>query len=206
MTFPNSDLIDTGFFTQQSWRPMLAQQLSQTAGGVIRGSYLGETLWYTSLRTPPLTVDRALDFEAYLHSLNGVKNPFYFADLRRRYPKQYPTGAFTDSGTISAFPDGNLVAINNLPAGFVISRGDYFHIQSSGRRALLMCAEPITANGSGTTGAFSVVPELPVWISVGLSTVFKKPAAKMVLLPDSISQQSNTKFTEISFEAMAILY
>jgi hypothetical protein len=100
------------------------------------------------------------------------------------------------------------IALSGLPAGYVITMGDYLHVDygTPSRRALLQAAEGATANGSGATGEFEVRPQLRPGITAGLAVTLKKPAAKVKIVPGSLRIETvTTLLSQLRFTARQTL-
>lgn len=203
MAFPNTDLISTGKWRQQDWWLRRRDEHSRQADGIVRALSRGVPLWCVTVATPPMEVDDALDIEALINAQDGATNPFYWGDLRRRYPKAHISGAFTDSGQIATVPTAVTLTLKSLPAAFTISRGDYFHLSGEGGlRTLHQVVTGATADGSGDTTAIEVRPALPSFAAADLAVTFKTPMAKFLILPGSFTQSAALLHTEISFQAI----
>src|SRR5664279_857782 len=126
ITFPRTDILTSVLSADQTFTLVSRQEISGQANGVIRGKDLGSALWQASYTTTEMVNADTLAFEAALNSLDGLTNPFEAGDLRNRYPRNYPTGSFTDSGVLATVGSNNKsLSISGLPASFVISAGDY---------------------------------------------------------------------------------
>lgn len=84
------------------------------------------------------------------------------------------------------------IAIAGLPAGYVLSIGDYLSWEyGASSYALHRCVGTATANGSGQIAAIEVDPVVrPGW-SAGASVRLIKPRAKFVMLPQSFTPASH---------------
>lgn len=176
------------------------QEVSRTAGGLLYGKDLGSAIWRLSWTTYPIPNDDAVAFEALLRSLDGVVTPFLAVDHRRIYPRAYPTGNFTDSGTLlSVNVDNQHIALTGLPAGQVISTGDFLSFGN----ALHQVVSGVTANGSGVTTQFEVRPHIRPGYTLGAAVSLKTPRGQFVLEPDSIRQRAyGSLHTVISFSGV----
>jgi hypothetical protein len=161
-----------------------------------------------SFTTKPLPNDDATDFEAVLDSLDGVINAFEASDMRRLYPRMYPTGACNDGVLHSVNSNNKAMSISGLAPSQVISRGDFLAFDYNGSRAYHRAAESVTANGSGVTTEFEVRPHIrPGWtLSPATQVKLKLPRAIATLVPGSVSPQpSGALHTVVSFQALQSL-
>jgi hypothetical protein len=100
------------------------------------------------------------------------------------------------------------LTLSGLPAGYVITMGDYLHVDygTPSRRALLQASEGATANGSGVTGEFEVRPHLRPGIATALAVTLKKPAAKVKIVPGSVRIETvTTLLSQLRFTARQTL-
>jgi len=97
-----------------------------------------------------------------------------------------PTVGSATLHTIGA--NRNTVRIDSLPSGYVLSVGDFFHVDygSPTRRALIQIVEVATASSAGLTPEFQVTPHLRPGITTGAAISLLKPAAKVKLVPGTL--------------------
>lgn len=193
-------ILDSIDYTDQTFQLVARQELSRTAGGTTYGKDLGPALWAASYTSAPMPHSEAVSFEASLNALNGVIGTFDAYDLRRPYPLQHADGTFTDSAKIASV-DGMKISLKELPAGFKLSAGDYLSLEVGGQRVLHQIVEPIVANGSGETAAFSIRPEPWPGTAEDDAVTLKMPTCRMALLPGSVTTRVSGMHTVISFQA-----
>jgi len=161
-------------------------------------------LWTVEYTTVQMRCDAGVTFEAKLNSLDGVINAFEAGDLRRPYPLNYQSGVFSDAGQINSINANNkAVSFKNLPAGFVLSVGDYFHFDYGGKRALHQLMESVTANGSGITSEVEIRPYLRPGLTVSTAVVLKNPRARFTMMPNGVASTVSTGFImSVNFKAI----
>lgn len=203
--FPRNDILTTYRIAPEGYKfqPMYRQELSRQANGVTQIKDFGTSLWTLAATSVPLFHDDALDFEAMLSSLDNGIGTFKGFDLRRRYPKAKADGEFSDTSEISTVGvNGKSMALSGLPAGMVLSRGDYLAFDVPGWRALHQIMETVTASGDGLSPNFEVRPHLMAGTVSGLGVELKQPSTVMMLVPGSIApQQFDALKTVLSFQA-----
>lgn len=208
ISFPRTDIMTLVDYSADTTPPALTprQEFSRQAGGATRGKDLGPALWVFSYVTKPLPNDDASDFEAVLDSLDGVIQPFEVCDLRRIYPREYPTGASCNDGALASVNANNkALSLSGLVAGQIISRGDFLAFDYGDNRAYHRAAETVTADGTGLTPEFEVRPHIrPGWtISPATTVKLKLPRAIATLAPGSVSSRPNGGLhSVISFQAV----
>lgn len=206
ITFPRTDIMSFCAYAPSAvpLRLMVRQELSsREASGKTYGKDFGPALWVGSWTTIPLINDDAIAFEAMLNSLDGVVNLFEGSDLRKPYPRNYPTGSFGDTGKINSVgSNGKSLSLKNLDASFKLAVGDFLAFNVGTHRALHQVMEAVTASGSGVTTEFEVRPHIWPGTATDAAVTLKRPSALFSLNPGSISPQMNGGlYTAISFEA-----
>lgn len=203
ISFPVTNLLSTKVLTT-SFRLRSRQSISRTAAGQALAYDFGVAVWTASYETVKMSMDDCVDFEAQLHALEGAAGTFYGWDTRRIYPRAYPTGSFSDTGTIlSLNADGKSIAFTGLPASFVINRGDYFQVTVSGTPRLYQMSESVTANGSGVTAQKTAEPHYDPATTTGLAVKFYNPACLMRIEPGSVQFNLQDKaLGTVSFSAI----
>lgn len=202
-----TDLLSSVRLVDQRFQLVSRQEYSRTASGVTIGRDMGPSLWQASFTTTPMYHDESMSVEAKLNSLNGLTRGFYAGDIRRKYPRMYPTGVFNDTGSISSInANGRMLSFTGLPANFKISAGDYMEYDyGSGNqlRALLQVVGDVTASGSGVANNIEFRPFIPVGTVVATAVRFKTPRALFTLTPEGVEQTIvEGCFTQLSFTAM----
>lgn len=170
-----------------------ARAVSRTRGGEQLSATLGTRLWQGQIEMGRSTRAEIQRVEAVIDLLRGAGTSFLMTDFRRPGPLADPTGSILGAAavTIDALDsaDARLVALDGLPAGYVLSAGDYLGFSygsSPTRRALHRIATTtVTAAGDGTTSLFHVVPRLRPGAAVGAVVTLVAPVCSAVLVADS---------------------
>lgn len=185
------------------WR----QEQSRTAGGRTIVKDFGSPLWQAKMQSKRISPNNLDYWRARLKALENGLQTFHGYPLSRSYPILYPRGAWPTgasfSGTSAVLNAVNAnrkaIAVSSLPAGFVISIGDYVQI---GTTDLHQAVETATASGGGLTPQFEVRPHIWAGVSSGAVSV-KKPSCLMTVVPGSISSDSDLNgWGNISFQAI----
>ena len=168
-----------------------------TGGGEIMTADLGPMLWTGSVSLGAMTALESATPELLLDVLGPPGRSFYAYDTRRPAPLADPTGAILGAAapTINSLNANNRdVSLTGLPAGYVLTRGDYLAFTYSGVRALhRIVTNTVSANGAGTTAQFEVTPRLRPGASVGLAVTLVKASCKAVLVPGSVNKGRSRK-------------
>ena len=176
-----------------------------TAGGEIMVAELGPMLWIGEVKLGTMANSEASVPEVLLDLLRPPGRSFYAYDTRRPAPFADPTGAILGAATpsITVLNSNNRdLALTGLPAGYVLTRGDYLAFTYGASRALhRMVTASIAANGAGTTTQFEVTPRIRPGALVGAAVTLIKASCKAVLVPGSVSKGHSRKLItrEMSF-------
>lgn len=220
-TFP-LDLFAGGFpGTTTRFELGYVQELSPSRGGVQNAADLGPPLWETDVQSRLL---RPLDlrrWKARLATLEGGINTFVGYDLTACFPVVYPAGSWPTGLSFDGIADLDTVdtatykqiKLGGLPVGYLVSEGDYLSFtDGAGARCLHQALAAATAGGDGKTPYFEVRPHIRLGYASTDSppampeVALVKPHAVMVLIPDSVSQQSGLNgWGSISFSARQTL-
>lgn len=210
LTFPRTDFHEAGFFNAQPFRLSGRSDVSRRANGTAIVKNYGTSIWLAGWTTPTKKHRQMIDFEAVLNSLNDGVFSFYAYDLRRPYPKEYPTGGFSDSGKINSISATSAfkMSLKGLAAGFKLSRGDMlafdYTVSTVTFRALHEISENIVADGSGVTTEFEVRPMILPGAAVDTSVTLKKPKGLFKLDAGSISPNSDILTTQLTFTGFQV--
>lgn len=191
----------TGFSLH--WR----QEQSTLASGRILVKDMGSPLWTLRAASKVLSPNNLDAWRAKLTALENGLQQFWGYPMTRCYPIAYPNGSwptgatFNGSCVLSAInANRKAIALQALPAGFVLSVGDYVSIAGD----LHQVMEAATANGSGVTPQFEVRPH--IWPAVTAPTpgvLVKQPACKMAVVPGSVSSDAQLNgWGALSFQAI----
>lgn len=210
LSYPRTDIFTVGRFNTNKFTLMSRSEFSRQSNGVTRSKNFGSAIWIGEWGSVERNFDNTIDLEAVLNSLEDGVRGFYAGDLRRQYPKAYPTGVFNDTGVINSLnADTKRISLSGLPASFVITRGDYlcWNYNSNTMRALHQVMESVTANGSGLTSEFEVRPFIRPGSTTGTAVTFKKPTGVFKMFPGQIDQLQQSVMTgSVSFKAYESLY
>lgn len=195
LTFPLAldQLADLVPIVSAHWQPVWQQETSGTGGGELLAADLGPMLWEADVALRPVLNTASRPVKARLEALDGARRSFYLYDPTNCYPTHDPGGVVLGDAevTIKAVGgDNKTLSLEGLPAGYVLS-DDMLAVDygSPARRALLRMVGSVTANGSGESAPFEVRPHLRPGIVAGLPVMLAKPAAKVKILPGSLSYE-----------------
>jgi hypothetical protein len=205
-----ADLADLLPVAAVAWNEARQDAVSALGSGEWLTHELGPPLHEAEVRTARMPHARAEQLRARLRALDGGAH-FYLSNPTMLFPQADPGGAILSSAnvviaTINAIRKA--LTLSGLPAGYVITMGDYMHVDygTPSRRALMQAVEGATANGSGVTAEFEVRPHLRPGIIAGLAVTLKKPAAKVKIVPGSVRVETvTTLLSQLRFTARQTL-
>jgi hypothetical protein len=173
---------------------------SRTAGGEQLTADVAERLWSGRMTLGRLTKAEAGRPEVLIELIRQAGRSFLIYDRHRTNPRLDPTGAILGSSSVTILAlggDARELSLAGLPAGYVLSAGDhlsfaYTHLSVS-RQALHRIVTPtVTADGSGETPLFEVVPALRQGAAITAPVTLKKAACKAVAVAGSIEEAIRT--------------
>ncbi len=169
-----------------------AGEMSKTAGGEVITASLGARLRQGTIKLDKMT---AAQEDVAMAMLDIARRPgatFLLTDRKKPWPRADFGGALISgsSPTIAAIStDTREITLAGLPAGYVISRGDWMsftYAASPLRYALHRAATTVTANGSGIAGPMEVSPNIRTGATVGRAVALRKAICKAVVIPGSV--------------------
>lgn len=197
-----------------SFELMWRQEQSRTAGGVTYVKDMGTPLWRATYQSRIMRPNELDLWRAKLDALENGLQTFKGCALSRCYPIAYPNGTWPTGGSFSgttakvkSVADGKKLAIEDLPAGFVLSVGDMVQITHGSdpvRNDLYRVMEAVTADGDGDTAAVEVRPHFWTGVAAGNAVSVRKPWCLMAVIPGSVSAQADmsTGNGSVSFQAI----
>jgi hypothetical protein len=177
-------------------RPSLPdeRELYRTAGGEVITAELGARLWRGVATLAPMRAAEAEAALAVIRVLNQSGRSFHASPAGHDMPTNDPAGLMLGASTvtIASLPAGNReLALTGLPAGFALAVGDYLSFAYGAnptRYALHQVVNSATADATGLTPAFEVVPNIRPGAAVGTAVTLLHPSFKAVIVPGSVQE------------------
>ena len=171
-----------------------------SGGGLINYTQVAAPAWEVTLETRPLDYDEYSAVEAWWLSLRGGLRSVLFRQPHNGYPAAHRgnNAPADDLGSLVSVADGNVLSVNSVDVGLVLTPGDRIGLERSGRYYVGRVTE---ASGSGTTRTITVEP--PPFATVaqaGAVVRFAKPAILMRPVPDSFQAPRSGRFYTVSFK------
>lgn len=175
---------------------LYSQATAPLRGGDPQVVNLGADLWKIAYTTVSFTHSGALQFQAWLDSLDGGLKLFKAWDPRLRYPQAYPVGFaglkvggddFTGVCAISNVAVTlDEITLSGLPNGFKLTIGDMISLTWSGTQLLHRILASATADGFGQA-TIAIRPRLPIsFVKTGVTVTLVKPWCLAVLDASSV--------------------
>lgn len=208
-SWPSTDIMDLLEVESATFGLQRQRELSRAGSGTVYRKDLGPAFLMASIQSVPLEHATAEQVMALIESMEDQLSTFYVHNPRMRFPQSDPQGTLLGSATpviASVNADNKRVTISGLPAGYVLTRGDWFGVDylSPSRRALYRVVDAtVTADGDGLTPLFEVSPNIRTGLTAGDSVLLKKPGCNMMILPGSLQDQTDGPTTSrIQFQAI----
>jgi hypothetical protein len=171
---------------------------------------LRSPLWVGEVESVPMELAEANQLYARFLLLDGGMQSFYLHNPLAPYPQADPDGSIIGSDTVQIHTvgvDNKTLRLKGLPAGYVLTIGDYIAVTyNTSRRALYIVCETVTADGSGNTPSFEVRGYLRPGTAVNNVVDLKKPAAKVKLVDGTLRVEPlSTVHSVIRFTARQTL-
>ena len=157
------------------------QEASRTAIGQTFVKDFGSPLWTASYQSRSMRPNELDAWRARLKALEGGLKQFRGRPTSRCYPIAYPNGmgmgnvATVKVGTIGA--NRNTMTMTGLPAGYVVSVGDYLQIAPNNLHQVV--------NVAGAE--IEIRPHLWPTITTGNAVTLVRPSCLMTIVPGSIN-------------------
>ena len=169
------------------WSLALAMAETTTRGGAVIRTGIGAALWTGRASLAPAYHRDAAAVEALLAELTQPGQSVLAYDPRYNGPRMDPAGVILGAATPTIHtlnPDNRRMRVAGLPAGYVLSAGDYIGWQYGAnpvRYALHRVTGAATASGAGLTPLFSVTPHIRTGASVGAAVALVRPVCKCLV-------------------------
>lgn len=179
------------------WFAPPALESSEDAGGAIYRADLGARLWSGQITIAPHYHAEIRAVEAMVARLAQAGGSFLAYDKRAPFPAADPTGGIIGVSAVQIASltagDAGQLTLSGLPAGYVLSAGDYFSFTYAGKFALHQIVQGGAANGAGVTPQLQVFPFIRPGAVVGTAVALRYPRCKCVILPDGYKPSSGGK-------------
>jgi hypothetical protein len=159
---------------------------SRARGGAVQVAERGRSLWRCAFTTAPLKGVHFEAWRAWLDAQRGGLNTFLAFDTQRCRPQAYPGSSWSlvrwDGSPFDGTGDvltstGYHVELANLPAGYVVTPGDYLSWPWGSTRTLHRVVQGGIATGAGQI-TVQVEPDVPT--DAGLPETVKLERADAV--------------------------
>lgn len=169
--------------------PQRNDEVEGVGSGQILTAELATPLWSVEINTTVNLFDTGRYIRAILNDLNRPGQKFDVYDPIAQYPRSDPTGSILGASTVqidSVGLDGTMT-LKGLPAGYVLSPGDFMEINYGGRRGFFEVSQPATANGGGVTTAFRMFPTISAGAPVNTAVNLIQPKIQCQFVPTELT-------------------
>lgn len=165
------------------------RELARSLDGRLWSRAMGPPVWTCAYTTPPMPNADAGRLEARLQRCLTDGEVFEGYDHRRIGPASNPNPGLAGV-TIGGIATGNRkLRLDGLPAGFVLSDGDYIAWDHPVGRVLHRIAEDIAADGTGSTDLIDISPAIIPGAVAGATVRLKKAAALFTVTSLDVTQE-----------------
>ncbi|MAY32786.1 MAG: hypothetical protein CMM86_09295 [Rhodovulum sp.] len=158
-------------------------------------------VWMARFETFPIIEAEADALEAQIMGLRGALVPFWCHTARRPVPLsvEAETAPALGAPVVAGIgADRDALSLSGLPAGFVLSAGDFVSVDlGADRAALIRLVGSGVADGAGVTPAIPVVPGVAAGVAVGMAARLDRPRMAAQMVPGSYSRASDGYAHEI---------
>lgn len=197
---------------QIAWRLDFGQESSGQASGRIRVADVRDPRWLADISTVPRNAAQYDALQALVESFDGGAGTFLLWNAQRPFPQTDPAGE-TISGSVvsilSVGSDNRSFALQGLPAGYELRRGDLVQINYTAPLASIalhrVIAESVVADAGGETEEFEVRPHILTGMAANDLVNLERPAAEMMIVPGSYNPAFGRFTGVISFQAVQVL-
>lgn len=163
-----------------------------TGAGEILTADVGTRLWTGEVQLAPMPYDEAEAVSAKISALRQAGRSFFVYNMAKTFPRYDPGGAILSGATpqILSVDDRSVLTLKGLPAGYVLSEGDYigFEYGSSPKRyALHDLVSHTVANGSGLA-TVEISGAIRPGAAGNANVSLIRPVCKAVLIPGTASR------------------
>ncbi|MBM1833767.1 hypothetical protein JQW92_16995 [Sulfitobacter pseudonitzschiae] len=176
-------------------------EISQTAGAEVLLDEIGNRYWQGVINLGRMQRHEKREAQVLIDAVRSASGSFFASDISQSFPQDDPTGSGISGATpkISSLPaDKRLIGLSGLPSGYTLRRGDYLsftYLSNPTRYALHRIVDAtVTANGSGATADFEVMPHIQPGAATNTSVELVRPSCKAIILPDSVQPGRTNRF------------
>ena len=174
--------------------------------------------WEAQYRTPYLTAEEIAIVDSWLVQMASGGSTFLAYDFFRPRPRLMDTGSalsgtkavggsFNGTANLSIVTSSTRLVIDDLPAGFIVSTGDWLEVNKSALvRSLHLVTVGATSNAGGTI-TIDIKPALDTnaFTAIACSVQFEKPSCVMIVLGNpSVGRGRGDRV--LDFKAQEVFY
>lgn len=173
------------------WGVKRRDSLSGQGSGRIWQTEMADPLWRAVVELDRRPSAEMKQYAALIRALRGAQEAFWLFDPLSPNPAMDPRGTILGSrliqiNTIGA--DRRSMSFKGFPAGYVLTIADKFQVSWGSnpvQNAFLEISERGVAGSDGVTPVLSIFPNVPDGLAENATTIFARPACRMVIMPDT---------------------
>lgn len=168
---------------------------SQDGAGNTFSAFMAQPKWRGSFQVLPVRNSDAGAIEAVFKALQARDGTFLAYDRRRAYPKRDLGGVKLGSAAPkvkSVGTNNRSIALKGLPDSYDLRMGDRLTVVDADKYFMAELMENVSANLSGETGEFEILPFIPPWVTANDNVLLIKPRAKFKIVAGSYRPATST--------------
>lgn len=172
------------------WSLKRNDQIDGLESGQILASETAPPLRTGTVNISGLSYDDASEIEALIEGLDGSIQKFMLYGPPRLYPASDPGGVILGGNVVTIFAidaDNKRITVQGLPVGYVLTAGDFIQFPF-GPSGVLNAYHRIVQGGVADGAGKAVIelrPHVYAGTVTGVTCTLKKPAARVIMIPDS---------------------
>lgn len=210
------ELPDIEGWAEIAFDPVRPRAVDRMEGRRTEGQAIGTAYWTARYVSPYLFRVEYGRLDAFMMRAGDDGEVFRAHDAFRPRPIRQDTGvplsgvragsgAFDGTATLSVITNSRAVTVTGLPAGFLLSQGDYVEFRQSGQSSLHRVMADATASAGGSV-ALSIKYGLDLQNFTTAAVVrFEKPSCLMQIDPGSWQGPKSRRNRTVSFQATEVV-
>ncbi|HGG04725.1 MAG TPA: hypothetical protein ENK28_04650 [Aliiroseovarius sp.] len=161
-----------------------------TSAGAVAGVSSVAPRWSVVFKMAPVSQAGGSEIIARMRAIAPAHARFLVAPIYNSRPKSDPGGTVSGSSVTVSSTGAEKVtlALAGLPAAYDLSVGDYMSVTVGTVPHFHQIVEAATANGSGVTPEFSIVPPLSASVVAGQAVTLVNPTMLASAIPGSVRE------------------
>lgn len=206
------DLPDIVGWEECKFDPIVPRSVDRMEGRKTEGVRLGQAYWTATFTPGRLGFIDFGKMDAFMMTCGDGGEVFRAYDAFRPRPIRHNSGqplsgnraaggAFDGTATLTTIVDPVTITVSGLPAGFMLSKGDYVELRKGAQSSLHRIVQAVNANGAGVV-TLTIRYALDTQNFDLTSQVrFEKPSCLMQIVPSSYDGKKSKASRRPTFSA-----